>query len=71
LWLKTLQTLDEQPGWLAPGGWVIVQIDPVEYETTVFKSFVEFEQRRYGSTLLIFFDGGEPPTNELPGEAQP
>lgn len=70
LWIKALQALDEQPGWLAPGGWVIVQIDPVEYKTAVFKSFVEFEQRRYGSTLLIFFDAGEPPA-ELPGEVHP
>lgn len=56
LWLKALQVLDEQPGWLANGGWVIVQIDPVEYQPAVFKSFAEFEQRRYGSTLLIFYD---------------
>jgi 16S rRNA (guanine(966)-N(2))-methyltransferase RsmD len=58
LWLKALQALDEQPAWLAPGGWVIVQIDPVEYEAAVLKSFTEFEQRRYGSTLLVFYDTG-------------
>lgn len=66
LWLKALQALDDQPGWLAPEGWVIVQIDPVEYETVALKSFVEFEQRRYGSTLLVFYD-----TGSLPGKAQP
>ncbi len=65
LWIKAIQTLDEQPGWLAPEGWVIVQIDPVEYESVPLKSFVEFEQRRYGSTLLVFYD-----TGSLPGEAQ-
>jgi 16S rRNA (guanine966-N2)-methyltransferase len=70
LWLKALQVLDEQPGWLAPGGWVVVQIDPVEYAPIDLKSLVEFDQRRYGSTLLIFLDAGEPPA-DLPGEPQP
>jgi 16S rRNA (guanine966-N2)-methyltransferase len=64
LWIKAIQALDEQPGWLAPDGWLLVQIDPVEYEPVTSKSFVEFEQRRYGSTLLVFFEaanlsGGE------------
>jgi 16S rRNA (guanine(966)-N(2))-methyltransferase RsmD len=56
LWLKALQTLAERPAWLVPDGWVIVQIDPVEYESTTFAPFREFEQRRYGSTLLVFYE---------------
>ncbi len=56
LWLKALEVLTERPGWLSSESWVIVQIDPVEYQETSFKNFHEFEQRRYGSTLLLFFE---------------
>lgn len=55
LWQAMLAELDRQPGWLAPDGWVIVQIDPVEYQPVALDHFSEFEQRRYGSTLLIFY----------------
>jgi len=56
LWKKALLTLDENPGWLASDGVVIVQIDPNEYENLEnLRHFQEVEQRRYGSTLLIFY----------------
>lgn len=55
IWLKTLQCLDQNPGWLAEDGWVVVQIDPVEYRPVEFQVFKEFDQRRYGSTLLVFY----------------
>ena len=56
LWLKTLQTLDYNPTWISEDAWVIVQIDPVEYQEQIFKRFREFDQRRYGSTLLLFYE---------------
>lgn len=56
LWQRTLQTLDENPGWMAPDAWVIVQIHPVEYETVALKNLREFDQRHYGSSLLIFYE---------------
>jgi len=55
-WGQTLQLVDDQPGWLAPQGWVIVQIDPVEYQKLPLHNLREFNQRRYGSTLLVFYD---------------
>jgi 16S rRNA (guanine966-N2)-methyltransferase len=55
LWRKSLALLDKHPGWLSADGWVIVQIDPVEYSEIHLEHFTEFDQRRYGSTLLIFF----------------
>lgn len=62
LWLKTMAELDENPGWLAPNGLIIVQIDPVEYQETNYQRFHEIEQRRYGSTLVLFFEfRTEPP----------
>lgn len=55
LWRKALEALDSNPGWLASEGWVIVQIDPVEYQPIECQHFAEFDQRRYGSTLLVFY----------------
>jgi 16S rRNA (guanine966-N2)-methyltransferase len=40
---------------LSVDGWVIVQIDPVEYSGIHLEHFSEFDQRRYGSTLLVFY----------------
>ena len=56
LWQQSLVDLNANPGWLTSDAWVIVQIDPKEYEKLVFNNFEEFEQRRYGSTLLVFYE---------------
>ena len=56
LWKNALHELDKNPGWLQPDTWVIVQIDPVEYEEQTLEHLVEFEQRKYGSTLLVFYE---------------
>lgn len=55
LWLQLLSALDANLGWLAPDGWIIAQIDPVEYASHKLAHFIEFEQRKYGSTLLVFY----------------
>lgn len=55
LWEQALKVLDQNPGWLSPDAWILVQIDPVEYHFLEFKNFKEFDQRRYGSTILVFF----------------
>jgi 16S rRNA (guanine(966)-N(2))-methyltransferase RsmD len=56
LWKRALSELDQNPSWLQPDSWVIVQIDPVEYEEQALESLVEFEQRKYGSTLLVLYE---------------
>lgn len=56
LWINALQTLDQHPGWLAEDAWVIVQIDPVEYQPVDLKNLVEFDRRKYGSTLIAFYE---------------
>ena len=56
MWKDALQTLDERSEWLVDDAWVIVQIHPVEFETLILKNLVEFDQRRYGSTILIFYE---------------
>jgi 16S rRNA (guanine966-N2)-methyltransferase len=56
MWEKTILEVDSHMGWLSDDGWVIVQIDPVEYKTLTLSHLVEFEQRKYGSTLLLFYE---------------
>jgi 16S rRNA (guanine966-N2)-methyltransferase len=56
LWKRALHLLDENPSWIKDDTWVIVQIDPVEYEQQELEHLIEFEQRKYGSTLLVFFE---------------
>ncbi len=57
MWSKALLTLDANPGWLNDeGAWVIVQIHPREYRKLELQALDEFEQRKYGSTLLIFYE---------------
>jgi len=56
MWLRALESLDANPSWLAPGGWVVVQIDPKEYSEHNLAHFRQMEQRKYGSTLLVFYE---------------
>lgn len=59
MWLRALEEADKHPGWLSPGGWVIVQIDPVEYEEHSYASFSLLEERKYGNTLLLFYEANQ------------
>jgi 16S rRNA (guanine(966)-N(2))-methyltransferase RsmD len=59
LWRQALEALDANPGWLTGDGWLLVQIDPVEYQAMALAHFSEIEQRRYGSTLLVFYEAVE------------
>ncbi|MCS7011215.1 MAG: 16S rRNA (guanine(966)-N(2))-methyltransferase RsmD [Anaerolineales bacterium] len=56
LWSKALRALDANPGWLAEDAWVIVQIHPREAHPVELKQLVSFDKRKYGSTLLIFYE---------------
>lgn len=56
MWLRTLELTDDNMGWLSADSWIIVQIDPREYSALALENLEEFEQRRYGSTLLVFFE---------------
>ncbi len=55
LWRKTIELLDNNPGWIAEDGWIIVQIHPIEYQSINLENFEEFDQRKYGSTLFVFY----------------
>lgn len=56
MWLKALKLVDENTNWLTEDGSVIVQIDPIEYAQIELRNLEETEQRKYGSTLIIFYD---------------
>lgn len=56
MWLQALDIIDSKPDLVVEDGWVIVQIHPIEYQGTSLINFTEFDQRKYGSTLLVFFE---------------
>jgi hypothetical protein len=56
MWSKALALLDANPGWLSEDPEVIVQIHPREYLALNLIVLHEFDQRKYGSTLLVFFE---------------
>ncbi|HEU0293084.1 MAG TPA: 16S rRNA (guanine(966)-N(2))-methyltransferase RsmD [Anaerolineales bacterium] len=57
MWLKALELVDDNHGWLSEDAWVIAQIAPREYRDAKpeLQHLQEFEQRQYGSTLLVFY----------------
>jgi 16S rRNA (guanine966-N2)-methyltransferase len=55
LWKKALLDVDRNPDWLSEDAWVIVQIHPREFEKVALQNLEEFEQRTYGSTLLVIY----------------
>jgi len=79
MWEKAMLLLDENPGWLAENGWVLVQIHPVEYKKLHLENLVEFDQRDYGSTIMVFYaspetledDSDHHMSNETPVENPP
>lgn len=56
LWKRALLALDANPAWLSENAWVIAQIHPREYQPLSLRHLTEFDQRRYGSTLLVFYE---------------
>lgn len=58
MWVKALELVDDNLSWLAEDGWVIVQIAPreIKFNTVTLKNLEQFDQRKYGSTLLVFYE---------------
>jgi len=56
LWIRAVRALESNPNWLSPDAWVIVQIHPKEYEALDLNNLSKFDQRQYGSTLLVFYE---------------
>lgn len=56
LWQKALLAVDTHLEHLQPDGIVVVQIDPTEREEIVLETLRPYDERKYGSTLLWFFE---------------
>lgn len=57
LWRTALGLIAARPAaFLSPGGQVIIQIDPQEYDEERFPHLMLVDQRRYGRTLLCFYE---------------
>jgi 16S rRNA (guanine966-N2)-methyltransferase len=56
MWSKALALVDGNPGWLTDGAWVVVQIHPREYQDVTLAHLEKFDERKYGSTLLVFYE---------------
>lgn len=59
LWIRALQMIDARPALLAPHGNVVVQIHPREDAPVQLSHLEEYDRRRYGSVLLIFYGAAE------------
>ena len=62
LWLDGIKLVDELAGEClqAPHGMAVVQIHPKEFDKTYSPVNLEkFDERKYGSTLLVFYDLGK------------
>ena len=56
MWVKAIHAIDADPGLLTEDGQTIVQINPVEWEESELSNLEEFDRRKYGDTLLIFYE---------------
>ena len=59
MWNETMKLLDARPQWLSDNGILVVQIHPVEFEELELQSFELNDERKYGSTLLCFYNKKE------------
>ena len=59
MWSRALLALDENPGWLTDTGWAMVQIAPREYQDLELLNLEIVDERKYGSTLLVFYEHKE------------
>lgn len=56
MWIEALREVAERPSLLTPKtGFVVVQIDPKEYESLTFETLLETENRTYGNSSIIWY----------------
>ncbi len=60
MWAQAIQLIDPRlDRWLLPDGAIIAQIHPTEYEDLTLQQLQLYDQRKYGSTLLCFYERAE------------
>jgi hypothetical protein len=57
--MKAIKMMNDDTRLLSQDAWLIVQIHPKEKDELSLTSLVEFDQRRYGNTLLVFYKRAE------------
>ena len=55
MWARAMTNLAANLNWIAADGWIIVQLDPKEYRPQKFGGLEQFDQRKYGTTSLVFY----------------
>jgi len=66
VWKEVVGLVDEQPAaFLAQEGMVVVQIDPKEFEELKLHRLRLFDRRRYGNTMLCFYEVSSPTNNSM------
>lgn len=66
MWLQALKLVDEQPDWGTTETLYIIQIDPSEYEDILLKTLCEIDRRRYGKTMILFYERCTPAEKDTP-----
>ena len=56
LWSRALAILDQHTHLLNDGALVIAQIHPREFHELLLKNLIKYEERKYGSTMLVFYE---------------
>lgn len=56
MWQKAMRLIDNNPKVLHQEGQIIVQINPIEWEELDLLHFEVFDSRKYGDTLLVFYE---------------
>jgi 16S rRNA (guanine966-N2)-methyltransferase len=55
LWRKALQMIDQRPHLTAEYATIVVQIHPVEDKPVELQRLQEYDRRKYGSVMLLFY----------------
>lgn len=64
LWKEALLALDANPSWYHEESIVIVQIEPREQADITLTHLRPYDERRYGKTLLWFFEHANAPQDD-------
>jgi 16S rRNA (guanine966-N2)-methyltransferase len=71
LWRKALRLIDQRPDLLADYGSVVVQIHPKEDAPVPLDHLQEYDRRRYGGVMLLFFANAKQLAEEDADDAPP
>jgi 16S rRNA (guanine(966)-N(2))-methyltransferase RsmD len=68
LWIKALQMIDQRPHLTAEYATIVVQIHPVEAKPVELERLQEYDRRKYGSVMLVFYADAADLDEKEPGE---